>query len=368
MSDLLWQKGGVAVERAHHAFPRRRRRRARSRVLPARHRGEQGARRRARCVSARQRRAKPSALERELDALARGFRRRTVRARRSLRRRTFGDRGASHRTSRRCRPQGAYRAQPQRSGSGRNALVAEGEARRIVSPRAARSRRYASIAPDREALPLPGYTHLQRAVVSSTAIWFAGFAEAFIDNARRALDTLRVDRCEPARHGGRLWRQPSAGSRAHDGGARASRACRSIRSTRSCRAASSRSRRSMRSARPCSICAGWPGTCRCSRPPSSASCTLPDEYTTGSSIMPNKRNPDVVELMRATYASVAAARTEIEQLLSLPSGYQRDLHALLRHGLGQALLGLRLRDLLERRDRHEAPARPRRLVLAESHG
>ena len=36
---------------------------------------------------------------------------------------------------------------------------------------------------------------------------------------------------------------------------------------------------------------------------------LPAQYTTGSSIMPNKRNPDVVELMRASYASVAAART-----------------------------------------------------------
>ena len=52
---------------------------------------------------------------------------------------------------------------------------------------------------------------------------------------------------------------------------------------------------------------------------------LPAQYTTGSSIMPNKRNPDVIELMRASYASVAAARTEIEQLLSLPSGYHRDL-------------------------------------------
>ena len=40
------------------------------------------------------------------------------------------------------------------------------------------------------ALPLPGYTHLQRAVVSSTAMWFAGFAEAFIDDAVRARDTL----------------------------------------------------------------------------------------------------------------------------------------------------------------------------------
>src|SRR5690606_34264838 len=37
---------------------------------------------------------------------------------------------------------------------------------------------------------------------------------------------------------------------------------------------------------------------------------LPAQYTTGSSIMPNKRNPDVIELMRASYASVAAARTE----------------------------------------------------------
>ncbi|HEX4480783.1 MAG TPA: lyase family protein, partial [Rudaea sp.] len=31
---------------------------------------------------------------------------------------------------------------------------------------------------DRDALPMPGYTHLQRAVPSSTAMWFAGFGEA----------------------------------------------------------------------------------------------------------------------------------------------------------------------------------------------
>ena len=30
--------------------------------------------------------------------------------------------------------------------------------------------------------------------------------------------------------------------------------------------------------------------------------------------MPNKRNPDVIELMRATHASVSAARSEIEQV------------------------------------------------------
>nr|MBO2467685.1 argininosuccinate lyase [Xanthomonadaceae bacterium] len=65
----------------------------------------------------------------------------------------------------------------------------------------------------------------------------------------------------------------------------------------------------------------------------------------GSSIMPNKRNPDVIELMRATHASVAAARTEIEQLLSLPSGYHRDLQAskgAIFHGFSRGLAALEL--------------------------
>src|SRR5690606_32108325 len=73
--------------------------------------------------------------------------------------------------------------------------------------------------------------------------------------------------------------------------------------------------------------------------------SLPARYATGSSIMPNKRNPDVVELMRATYASVAAARCEIEQLLSLPSGYHRDLQlskGALFHGFGKGLQALAL--------------------------
>ena len=38
-------------------------------------------------------------------------------------------------------------------------------------------------------VPLPGYTHLQRAVVSSLGMWWAGWVEAFIDNAARARDT-----------------------------------------------------------------------------------------------------------------------------------------------------------------------------------
>lgn len=53
---------------------------------------------------------------------------------------------------------------------------------------------------------------------------------------------------------------------------------------------------------------------------------LPDAYTTGSSIMPQKRNPDVLELIRGKSARVIASVTQILVLLkSLPMAYNRDL-------------------------------------------
>jgi argininosuccinate lyase len=56
---------------------------------------------------------------------------------------------------------------------------------------------------------------------------------------------------------------------------------------------------------------------------------LPDEFTTGSSIMPQKRNPDLFELIRGRSASALACLSEVLQLTAkLPSGYQRDLQLL----------------------------------------
>lgn len=53
---------------------------------------------------------------------------------------------------------------------------------------------------------------------------------------------------------------------------------------------------------------------------------LPDAYTTGSSIMPQKRNPDVLELIRGKSARVVAAVQQILTLLKgLPLAYNRDL-------------------------------------------
>jgi argininosuccinate lyase len=56
---------------------------------------------------------------------------------------------------------------------------------------------------------------------------------------------------------------------------------------------------------------------------------LSNAFTTGSSIMPQKRNPDVFELIRARSATVQACLHEVLGLCAkLPSGYQRDLQLL----------------------------------------
>ncbi|MFL6617340.1 MAG: lyase family protein, partial [Povalibacter sp.] len=53
---------------------------------------------------------------------------------------------------------------------------------------------------------------------------------------------------------------------------------------------------------------------------------LPDAFTTGSSIMPQKRNPDVFELIRGRTATAHACLLEVLGIVGkLPSGYQRDL-------------------------------------------
>ena len=53
---------------------------------------------------------------------------------------------------------------------------------------------------------------------------------------------------------------------------------------------------------------------------------LPDELTTGSSIMPHKKNPDVFELVRSHCNKIQAVPNQITMMINnLPSGYFRDL-------------------------------------------
>ena len=193
-------------------------------------------------------------------------------------------------------------------------------------------------------LPIPGYTHIQRAVVSSAGMWWAGWAEAFIDNAIRAADTSKLIDANPlgtaAGYGVNLALD-RARTTAALGFARmqVSPACAQLSRGKFELAALE----ALGSATLDLRRIAWDLSLFTSA--EFGFVTLPPQYTTGSSIMPNKRNPDVIELMRATHASVAAARIEIEQLLSLPSGYHRDLQAskgAIFHGFGRGLAALEL--------------------------
>lgn len=210
------------------------------------------------------------------------------------------------------------------------------------------SRQVARVALDRaqaeKHLPIPGYTHIQRAVVSSAGMWWAGWAEAFIDDAIRAADTLKLVDANPlgtaAGYGVNLELDREHTTQALGFArmqvspvyAQLSRGKFELAALEALGSATLDLRR-----------IAWDLSLYTSA--EFGFVALPAQYTTGSSIMPNKRNPDVIELMRATHASVAAARTEIEQLLSLPSGYQRDLQAskgAIFHGFGRGLAALEL--------------------------
>ncbi len=57
--------------------------------------------------------------------------------------------------------------------------------------------------------------------------------------------------------------------------------------------------------------------------------SFPEEYTTGSSIMPHKKNPDVFELIRAKCNRIKSLPMEADLVISgLPSGYHRDFQVL----------------------------------------
>lgn len=67
---------------------------------------------------------------------------------------------------------------------------------------------------------------------------------------------------------------------------------------------------------------------------------FPDELTTGSSIMPHKKNPDVFELIRSRCNKIQALPNEIAMMTTnLPSGYHRDLQ-LLKESLFPAMVSL----------------------------
>lgn len=182
----------------------------------------------------------------------------------------------------------------------------------------------------KEAL-LPGYTHLQLAMPSSFGLWFGAYAESMVDDLITLEAAYRVVNKNPlgsaAGYGSSLGidRQLTTDLLGFDtlnynvvyaqmGRGKTERILAAAMSN----IASTLSRLSM-------------DACLYLNPDLNF-ISFPDELTTGSSIMPHKKNPDVFELIRSHCNRIQALPNEIIMMTNnLPSGYQRDLQLLKEH-------------------------------------
>ena len=173
-------------------------------------------------------------------------------------------------------------------------------------------------------LPMPGYTHLQRAMPSTWGLWFSSFAEAFIDNYDLNSSTIDWIDSNPlgtaAGYGvdiplNRKMVTKELGFKRiqlnslYVQNSRGKYEMQIINSLK----------QSMLDIRKFA----WDMSLFLSQEFNLL--TIGDIYLTGSSIMPNKKNPDVIEIMRGNYSIIAGNYSELENLLSLPTGYHRDL-------------------------------------------
>jgi len=174
--------------------------------------------------------------------------------------------------------------------------------------------------------PLPGYTHLQPAMPSSVKLWAGGYAAEIRDDAEGLLAARR-----------RLDRNP-LGSAAGYGvpilpiDREHTRESPGFAQTHEPVTAVQLSRGKAESQLVFEIHLLMQDMGRmaadlilfCSQEFSYVA--LPGSMTTGSSIMPQKRNPDVFELVRGRTATAQACLVEVLGITAkLPSGYQRDL-------------------------------------------
>ncbi|SNR15577.1 argininosuccinate lyase [Tenacibaculum jejuense] len=175
---------------------------------------------------------------------------------------------------------------------------------------------------------LPGYTHLQVAMPSSFGLWFSAYAETLIDDVDLLKATLKIVDQNPlgsaAGYGSSFPIDRSFTTKELEFSTLkynvvAAQMARGknerILSSSLGNLANTLSKFSMDICLYMSQNFGF--------------ISFPDELTTGSSIMPHKKNPDVFELIRGKCNQIQAIQTEMLLITNnLPSGYHRDFQLL----------------------------------------
>jgi argininosuccinate lyase len=191
-------------------------------------------------------------------------------------------------------------------------------------------------------VPLPGYTHLRRAMPSTFGMWAAAFAEGLLEELEALQGVYqRLDRCplgSAAGFGVPLPIDRELTARLL-GFSRVQRSPIDVQN--------SRGRHEVALLQWAASTGGviekflWDVSFYSTE--EFGFLKLPDAFTTGSSIMPQKKNPDVVELARGRCRELRGTAGLVEQIASgLPSSYHRDLQLLKR----PVILGLRQADEL----------------------
>lgn len=186
---------------------------------------------------------------------------------------------------------------------------------------------------------LPGYTHLQIAMPSSFGLWFGAYAESLVDDMELMLAAWKICNKNPlgsaAGYGSSfpLNRTMTTQLLGFE------RLNYNVVYAQMGRGKTERILAQAMSAVAASLAKMAMDVCLFINQ-NFGFISFPDELTTGSSIMPHKKNPDVFELIRSRCNKIQALPNEIAMMITnLPSGYHRDLQ-LLKENLFPAMTSL----------------------------
>ena len=175
---------------------------------------------------------------------------------------------------------------------------------------------------------LPGYTHAQLAMPSSFGLWFGAYAEALVDDltvlnaARKVINRNPLGSAAGYGNSVPLDREMTTRLLGFDTPVYNSIAAQMGRGKSEKCVASALGNIALTLNKLASDCCMYMS-------PNFGFIHFPDSLTTGSSIMPHKKNPDVWELVRARCNRIMACENEISLLCSnMPHGYHRDYQIL----------------------------------------